>query len=88
MYRRSAESAPIPKISQRGTVLPLKYGSRSGAEQALVFGLVSAGWDYEQVVTLFDWEQPGRYAAPQSPEAYLRSTYTKAVGLYLRLYCR
>ncbi len=84
-FLRSAESAPVPKVSQRGTVLPLKYGSRSEAEQALVFGLVSAGWDFDQVVELFDREQPGHYAATPSPEAYLKSTYIKAVTLYLRL---
>ena len=35
-FLRSAESAPVPKVSQRGAVLPLKYGSRSEAEQGRV----------------------------------------------------
>jgi hypothetical protein len=76
---------PIQRIDYRtGRPLDLTFPSRSEAEQAVITGLVMAGWPYQAILELFESERPAHYMENPNRTKYLRSNYRSAVRYALR----
>ncbi len=63
-----------------GNALVIEYASRSEAEQSVILHAVWCGWDFTEVMALFEQHQPGHYAAQHDKEGYLRRCWQHALG--------
>lgn len=58
-----------------------RYGSRSNAEAAIVTMAILAGWKFEEIQQLFDYQQPAKYVdKKQYGVKYLEITYNNELN--------
>lgn len=58
-----------------------EYSSRSGAEAAIITELILMGWDFDEILNLFEQMKPNHYVEHTNPNEYLRITYNNAVKM-------
>ncbi|NLX11122.1 MAG: bifunctional DNA primase/polymerase [Chloroflexi bacterium] len=78
--RLQASLQGVPRKNADGKTFVTWYASRSEAEQAIVLHAVWCGWDFAELIALFEEYQPGHYTARRDKEGYLHTCWQNALG--------